>query len=635
MVQHENSMQPRDCYGRESWPSSAERSFDCIPTSLNEPRLTSIIPHRPHPHGLPLSVEECLRSCARIPVKEFAVIAILENGSEVNYTSQNLTNFQPKIFSQHFKSDFHKSIERAGLDASFSNSTSYIGEIGYSEFAIDNGPGMRRFTGSDSTAGKRRRHRQLRQSSNDSDDDSTGSKKTKRYHRRYDDSSEDTQSPILERKTMRLRIGDEEEVTKFYSCRFKDMQQASCKVMGKAFVKLVEPRKQTHYPYTKGAAKAPPWWPVTSGELLVRHREPDHLLKPERIRLLVHILKMIVEPYHKQCLAVQKLNLNVKKLEEVTMEAMSNWFTEKDHPENSAKKPFLKEIFKVARTEERYKNGEISGDTHVHVMFGDKNGAEISDDEPDEGMKLEDDDLQPQDMEPSPMILSPHSSVSPSIMQVQQAQQAQQAPSHPNQPRDHENIYAPSRHSVRYNSQQEEHMHSSSYINTNAGYVPRVNFNDQNNSSLQDQPQRSMSTSMSSAQYQNSQQSSVNWTSPFFNNPSPSTSFYTTSPQSQSFTSNSPQSFSSNSYQLPPPNSQPLLPSHSVSHPLQASFDGIPHRSQYETTTQVGNQLRTGSLGHPHQLHSHQQHSAFDFLEGNNYGSHDADIKSDPTLHQS
>lgn len=163
--------------------------------------------------------------------------------------------------------------------------TAYIGEIGYSEFAIDNGPGMRRFTGSDSTAGKRRRHRQLRQSSNDSDDDSTGSKKTKRYHRRYDDSSEDTQSPILERKTMRLRIGDEEEVTKFYSCRFKDMQQASCKVMGKAFVKLVEPRKQTHYPYTKGAAKAPPWWPVTSGELLVRHREPDHLLKPGKFEV--------------------------------------------------------------------------------------------------------------------------------------------------------------------------------------------------------------------------------------------------------------------------------------------------------------------------------------------------------------
>ena len=41
------------------------------------------------------------------------------------------------------------------------------------------------------------------------------------------------------------------------------------------------------------------------------------------------------------------------------MEAMSNWFNEAEHPENLAKKPYLKEIFKVAKAEERYKNGEI------------------------------------------------------------------------------------------------------------------------------------------------------------------------------------------------------------------------------------------------------------------------------------
>ena len=79
----------------------------------------------------------------------------------------------------------------------------------------------------------------------------------------------------------------------------------------------------------------------------------------ERIRLLVHVLKMIIEPHDKQCPTVQKLGLNVKKLDEVTMEAMSNWFSDKEHPENATKKPFLKEIFKVARQQERYKNGEI------------------------------------------------------------------------------------------------------------------------------------------------------------------------------------------------------------------------------------------------------------------------------------
>lgn len=77
-----------------------------------------------------------------------------------------------------------------------------------------------------------------------------------------------------------LTIGDDEQVEAFYLVRFKDMQQSACKVMGKAFVKLVEPKKQTHHPYTGGDSKAPPWWPNTTGENCVRHKEPDHLLKP-------------------------------------------------------------------------------------------------------------------------------------------------------------------------------------------------------------------------------------------------------------------------------------------------------------------------------------------------------------------
>jgi hypothetical protein len=84
--------------------------------------------------------------------------------------------------------------------------------------------------------------------------------------------------PVI--KTQQLIIGNDEEVDKFYHVRFKDMQQSSCKIMGKAFVKLIEPKKQTHHPYTKGAAMAPPWWPQTTGENAVRHREPDHLYKP-------------------------------------------------------------------------------------------------------------------------------------------------------------------------------------------------------------------------------------------------------------------------------------------------------------------------------------------------------------------
>ena len=80
---------------------------------------------------------------------------------------------------------------------------------------------------------------------------------------------------------------------------------------------------------------------------------------PERIRLLVHILRMIINPTPIQRETVDKLGLDVRKLEDVTMEAMSNWFNDKEHPDNATKKVLLREVFKVAKLEESYKKGEI------------------------------------------------------------------------------------------------------------------------------------------------------------------------------------------------------------------------------------------------------------------------------------
>lgn len=77
---------------------------------------------------------------------------------------------------------------------------------------------------------------------------------------------------------------------------------------------------------------------------------------------------MIVEPAKKQCATVQKLGLNVKKLEDATMEAMSNWFNDKEHKENGQKRPFLKEIFRVAKAQERFKNGEIGKQSSTNSL---------------------------------------------------------------------------------------------------------------------------------------------------------------------------------------------------------------------------------------------------------------------------
>jgi len=126
----------------------------------------------------------------------------------------------------------------------------------------------------ESSSGSQRRYQRRQNVSTDSDDEKDRTVKRSKRQR-----NEHPMIPITERKTIGLKSGDKNELEKFYFLRFKDMQQNACKIIGKAFVKALEPKKQTHYPYTKGADKAPPWWPNTKGENGVRHREPDHLLK--------------------------------------------------------------------------------------------------------------------------------------------------------------------------------------------------------------------------------------------------------------------------------------------------------------------------------------------------------------------
>ncbi|OKO97529.1 hypothetical protein PENSUB_10323 [Penicillium subrubescens] len=94
-----------------------------------------------------------------------------------------------------------------------------------------------------------------------------------------------------------LRVGDRDLLRRYYEKAFEDFQQLNCRAIAKSYIKLVEPRKQVHFPYNGRKVIAgvsqrvdpeqtkPAWWPVG-----VLHREPDHLLKRDRLKLLVHIL---------------------------------------------------------------------------------------------------------------------------------------------------------------------------------------------------------------------------------------------------------------------------------------------------------------------------------------------------------
>lgn len=83
-----------------------------------------------------------------------------------------------------------------------------------------------------------------------------------------------------------LEIGDSDKLLAFYEASFRALQQLNCRQIAKAFIKVIEPRKQVRHPYNGGKGSVPgekgdpektkpDWWP--SG---VTHREPDHLKKP-------------------------------------------------------------------------------------------------------------------------------------------------------------------------------------------------------------------------------------------------------------------------------------------------------------------------------------------------------------------
>ncbi|RKF57683.1 putative ydr124wp-like protein [Golovinomyces cichoracearum] len=359
------------------------------------------------------AVQTALMSCG-LDVGEFALIYTSSDGNPnpAILSSPGLRYYSHYILNEQVCSNFTRSVLRSR-----------------SEIGLPSTDDTRSLSNFDSESGNQKPWESKLVSPSDCrigdtrvDDSDEGrsprSRKRARVRRLRQDSTEDP--PALMAKTQPLIIGNDADVDRFYFIRFKDMQQSSCKVMGKAFVKLVEPRKQTHHPYTGGNDKAPSWWPPTRGENAVRHKEPDHLLKPERINLLVHILKMVIEPSERQNPTVQKLGLNVKKLEETTMEVMSNWFNDKEHPENLQKRKYLKEIFRIAKIQERYKRGEIDGTTSVHVMSGVENrGPDCSDDDDEAIAFMSDPETEGAEALPTGVqgIHSPESLVSPSLLQ--------------------------------------------------------------------------------------------------------------------------------------------------------------------------------------------------------------------------
>ncbi|PKS10339.1 hypothetical protein jhhlp_002090 [Lomentospora prolificans] len=318
------------------------------------------------PHDVrrpPMGIDKALREDCNIPVKAYFVAAILDDGNPATFSGPGTLSLSQ--ISQFFDMEtFRTFSQQAATGAAYDDS----------DYGVDSN--FRSGFGREFSS--RRMNERRRSSALDAMDNELTYKTRKRprSHSSRQLLNEDRDVPVSISATKKpIRIGESDVVWNFYQQRFKNCQQTACKLIAKAWVKAVEPKKQSHHPYTGKDEKAPEWWPKPWGPMKderVRHKEPDHLYKKERVHLLAHILRLIVEPSHKQHPDVQKSCLNVKKLEEVTAEALSSFFSDPETPGNCKKRPYLNEIFKVARFEERYKNGEIDGDMEVFVMADDK-----------------------------------------------------------------------------------------------------------------------------------------------------------------------------------------------------------------------------------------------------------------------
>ncbi|PHH82348.1 hypothetical protein CDD83_3297 [Cordyceps sp. RAO-2017] len=314
-------------------------------------------PYDMHRRQPPMQIDEALRSHCGIAAKQYFVAAITEEGIPMTFFSPG-QKLHDNTIRQFFDANKFQQVMRridSGADP-----------------ILDDGFGFDDKGYGRSGAFGRARAVDRRRNSVFDDWGSPARQGRKRPRARHP-LNDDDDMPMTVSSRRGIKVGDSEAVWSFYEQRFKNCQQTACKLIAKAWVKAVEPKKQSTHPYTGSDEKAPDWWPKPWGPTKddkVRHKEPDHLYKRERVHLLAHILRLVVEPNSKQHPDIQKLGLNVKKLEETTNESLSAFFM--DSETNAKKRPYLNEIFKMARQEERYKNGEIDDSTEVYVMAEDK-----------------------------------------------------------------------------------------------------------------------------------------------------------------------------------------------------------------------------------------------------------------------
>ena len=89
------------------------------------------------------------------------------------------------------------------------------------------------------------------------------------------------------KKLIQFEISDTEELRKWTVEAFEAVQQVTCRLIAKLWIKKIEPKKQSAHPYNGGLPKdeeknpertKPSYWPPG-----IPHKEPDHIQKSREL----------------------------------------------------------------------------------------------------------------------------------------------------------------------------------------------------------------------------------------------------------------------------------------------------------------------------------------------------------------
>ncbi|KAI9677506.1 MAG: hypothetical protein M1817_006460 [Caeruleum heppii] len=159
-----------------------------------------------------------------------------------------------------------------------------------------------------------------------------------------DDDDEDSSGVVDPPVKHAVKLSDADRLDEFYLARLGQMQQINCKLVAKQWIKTIEPKKQSQHPYKLEDAARPAWWPKN-----LQHKEPDHIKKETRMQLMLAIIRLAKDG-----------RTSIAELEASTAEIRNKF-----RPES--KYTVLGDIYRVAKLEERYLHDELDGKTVVWV----------------------------------------------------------------------------------------------------------------------------------------------------------------------------------------------------------------------------------------------------------------------------